>query len=289
MRIKRRAKPYRKNRLTNHNKHPAPDMTPLHPATLTRGAPQWLAKFEGTHPRNIDRIPNAPWPAFLAGQADKPVRVLLIDEDEGSRRAVVHELVSDPRVCVVGEAGSLQEARRMLSQQEFDVLILDVRLGGGKGFDLIGTAKAHCSRAEVIVHSTLADEAHVRRAFAAGASGASGYLVKNSWFQDFSQSVLQVVNGGAAVSPDVVRHLLVRWGAFAPARSCDDAAARKMLSAREREVLRIVDEGKVTQEIACLLSISGRTVCAHMKSILHKLQVRTRAHAVIAAVDQRLL
>jgi DNA-binding CsgD family transcriptional regulator len=62
-----------------------------------------------------------------------------------------------------------------------------------------------------------------------------------------------------------------------------------VLSAREREVLRLVAEGHVTQDIARHLSISGRTVCAHMKNICHKLQVRTRAHAVIAAANQGLL
>jgi DNA-binding NarL/FixJ family response regulator len=227
-----------------------------------------------------------PWPDFLTGQAEKPVRVLLIDEDVNARRAIAHELATDSRVCVVGEASSQLEARRVLAQHEFDVLILDIRLGGGKGFDLIESAKRHCSSAEVIVNSTLDDEVHVRRAFAAG---ASGYLVKNSWFQNFTQAVLQVVNGGVAVSPNVIRHLLIRRGQFVSAQPDADGAPRRTLSTREHEVLQLVAKGHVTQEIADQLSISARTVCAHMKNICRKLRVHTRAHAVNAAASLGLL
>lgn len=262
------------------------EIPPLHPPALTRGAPQWLAGIEHPPKQNLDRTPPNPWPTFLAGQADKPVRVLLVDEDDKARRAIARELVMDPRVCVVGEAGTLLEARRVMSQQGFDVLILEIRLGGGKGFDLIETAKAHSSSVEIIVHSTLDDEAYVRRAFAAG---AAGYLVKNSWFQNFTQAVLQVVNGGAAVSPNVVRHLLVRLAPFSPSSPDEDKRARKVLSTRELDVLRLVATGHVTQDIAHRLSISGRTVCTHMKSICLKLQVHTRAHAVVVATAQGLI
>ncbi|SOD28553.1 DNA-binding response regulator, NarL/FixJ family, contains REC and HTH domains [Variovorax sp. YR752] len=265
---------------------PTLDTVPPDSSPLTRGAPQWLTKIERPPAQGANRAPANSWPGFLAGQPEKPVRVLVIDEDAGARRAIAHELAMDARVRIVGEAGSLQEGKRLLTQHEFDVLIIDIRLGGGKGFELIESARRHCSSVEVIVHSALEDEVHVRRAFTAG---AWGYLVKNSWFQDFAQAVLQVVNGGAAVSPSVIRHLLKRLGNASLALGEAEGGPRGVLSAREREVLRLVAEGHVTGDIARHLSISGRTVCAHMKNICHKLQVRTRAHAVIAAANQGLL
>lgn len=259
----------------------APDLVPL-----TRGAPQWLDGIECGAASSLPRTSLALWPKFLVGQAEKPVRVLLIDDDSIARRLIVQELVTDPRVCVVGEADSLLGARRLLAQEAIDVLILEVRLGGGKGFELIESIKLSLGSIEVIVHSTLNDEVHVRRAFTAG---ASGYLVKNSWFQNFTQAVLQVVNGGAAVSPDVIRHLLIRPSSCAPVQPDNGKPPRRPLSAREREVLQLVARGQVTQDIARYLSISERTVCAHMRSICLKLQVRTRAHAVIAATSRGLL
>ncbi|WP_241027338.1 response regulator transcription factor [Variovorax sp. RKNM96] len=261
-------------------------MAPPDPPLLMRDAPQWLARVERAPSTLAHLASTNHWPGFLIGQVEKPVRVLLIDEDGSARRAISHELLMDSRICVVGEAGSLLEAKRLLVQQTFDVLILDVRLGGGRGFDLIESVRRHRSSAEVIVHSTLDDEVHVRRAFAAG---ASGYLVKNSWFQNFTQAVLQVVNGGAAVSPNVIRHLLIRLGPGAPAEPISEGARNRTLSTRERDVLRLVAAGHVTRDIAKLLSISGQTVDAHMKSIHRKLKVHTRAHAVTTASSQGML
>ncbi|MET3494456.1 response regulator transcription factor [Variovorax boronicumulans] len=284
--IKVRPDGIEKNGLIDNDPDPTLDTTPPPPIPLTRGSPNWLAKIESTLLAANDWASPNPWPEFLSGQPDKPVRVLLIDEDGNSRRAIAQELVTDPRVCVAGEASNLLQARRLLTQQEFDVLILDVRLEGGKGFDLIESARRYRNSIEIIVHSTLEDEVHVRRAFAAG---ASGYLVKNSWFQNFTQAVLQVVNGGAAVSPSVIRHLLVRLGPFDPGKLDTRGVRRKTLSAREREVLGFVARGNINREIAGHLSISEQTVCAHMKSICRKLQVHTRAHAVTLAVNNGLL
>ncbi|WP_307611622.1 LuxR C-terminal-related transcriptional regulator [Variovorax boronicumulans] len=260
----------------------APSDSPL----LMRDAPQWLARVERAPSPAAQLASTSHWPSFLIGQADRPVRVLLVDEEVSARRAISHELLMDSRICVIGEAGSLLEAKRLLAQQAFDVLILDVGLGGGKGFNLIESVRRHRSSAEVIVHSTLGDEVHVRRAFAAG---ASGYLLKNAWFQSFTQAVLQVVNGGAAVSPNVIRHLLIRLGSGAPAEPNAARTRIRTLSTREREVLRLVAAGYVTRHIAERLSISGQTVCAHMKNIYRKLQVHTRAHAVTTASGQGML
>lgn len=265
---------------------PSLDAVPPEKSQLTRGAPHWLAKIESASVHETSRTSANSWPSFLSGQPGKPVRVLVIDEDADARRAISHQLAMDARVRIVGEAGSLEEGKLLLAQHEFDVLIIDVRLGGGRGFELIESARSHCSPAEVIVHSALEDEVHVRRAITAG---AWGYIVKNSWFQNFAQAVLQVVNGGAAVSPSVIRHLLVRFGNAPLALEEAEGGPSGVLSAREREVLRLVAEGHVTEDIARHLSISGGTVCAHMKNIFLKLQVRTRAHAVIVAANQGLL
>lgn len=262
------------------------DASPLVPASsLTRGGPRWLAKIESIPNLPVQAQAN-PWPDFLAGQAGKPVQVLLADEDAGVRRAITNELMMDPRVCVAGEAGSLQEAKRLLAQHTADVLIVDVRLGGGRGFELIEAARCDGVALEVIVHSTLDDDDTVRRAFALG---ACGYLVKNSWFQDFSQAVLQVVNGGAALSPGLARRLLRHAAHPLHEPPRPDAKHLRALSARECEVLRLVALGHVTREIAGQLSISAQTVCAHMKNICGKLQVRTRAHAVITATNRGFL
>lgn len=242
--------------------------------------------------QKTEAVPVSPvfwmWPDFLSGQLERPVRVLLVD-DNHARRLVSKDLALDQRILVAGETGSLSEARRLLSQHEFDVLILDIRLDGGSGFELIEHAKRRSRTLEVIVNSSLEDEHHILHAFELG---ASGYLVKNSWQHHFAQAVLQVVNGGAAISPCLARRLLLKLADehHPPLMKPRVAQAiEEPLSARECEVLRLVAAGNVTHEIAQALSISGQTVCAHIKSIYRKLRVHTRAHAVVEASSRGLL
>ncbi|HEX7867569.1 MAG TPA: response regulator transcription factor [Variovorax sp.] len=233
--------------------------------------------------------PAAPlWPGFLTGQEDSPVRVLLVDDDEFMRRVIAQELLSDLRIQLEGQAASLREGRRLLATHEFDVLMVDLRLGDGSGFDLIQEAREHHRAGEIIVISALEDEPHVLHAFELG---ATGYLLKDAWLQSFAQAVLQVVNGGAAITPRLARRLLSRLshrpgGALPPAESLPREAT---LTARECEILRFVARGHVTEEIGNKLGISGQTVNAHIKNIYKKLHVHSRAQAVSYAAYSGLI
>ena len=77
------------------------------------------------------------WPDFLTGQPEQPVRVLLIDDDAHMRRVISQELLGDLRINLVGQASSMKEGRRLISQHEFDVMLVDLNLGDGTGFHLI--------------------------------------------------------------------------------------------------------------------------------------------------------
>ena len=233
--------------------------------------------------------PAAPlWPGFLRGQENAPVRVLLVDDDEFMRRVIAQELLSDLRIQLEGQAGSLRDGRRLLVTHEFDVLMVDLRLGDGSGFELIQEARELHRAGEVIVISAMEDEAHVLHAFELG---ATGYLLKDAWLQSFSQAVLQVVNGGAAITPRLARRLLSRLihrpGNMPP--SVEPPAREATLTARECEILRCVARGHVTDEIGTKLGISGQTVNAHIKNIYKKLHVHSRAQAVSYAAYSGLI
>jgi len=227
------------------------------------------------------------WPHFMTGQDDAPVRVLLVDGDEGMRRVIAQELLSDLRIRLQGQAGSARDARRLLASEEFDVLMLDLRLADGSGFELIRDARKQQSHCEIIVVSALEDDAHVLRAFEVG---ATGYLLKNAWQQSFAQAVLQVVNGGAAITPRLSRRLLARMGQHSVERPTPDAHPLDIvLTTREREVLDCVARGQATRAVSEALGISMQTVNAHMKNIYKKLNVHSRAQAVSRATLTGLL
>jgi DNA-binding NarL/FixJ family response regulator len=228
------------------------------------------------------------WPDFLASEPGRPVRVILIDDDPHIRRVIAGELVSDMRIDMVGQADGLREGRRLVSMCEFDVMIVDLNLGDGSGFDLIEHMKQVRPQAEAIVVSIMDDEVRAMRAFELG---ATGYLVKNSWFGSFTQAVLQVFNGGASITPSLARRLLQKleqpMGQL-PA-SERDGSVRQALSEREREVLRLVSVGHTSAEIATKLSLSVQTVNTHIRNIYRKLHVKSRAQAVNLAAHQRLI
>lgn len=229
--------------------------------------------------------PPSLWPNFLNGQPGQPVRVLLIDDDPHIRKVISQELLGDLRTDVVGEASSMREGRRLISQLEFDVMLVDLNLGDGTGFDLIDHMKTVRPMAEAVVISALEDEDHALRAFT---MGATGYFVKNSWFGNFPEAVLQVANGGASITPHLARRLLHKLQNGQNPEHSSSGTSNKRLSDREKEVLKMVAAGYTSNEIGARLAVSCQTVNSHIKNIYRKLHVRSRAQAVSYAAHRGL-
>lgn len=233
-------------------------------------------------PQSFPSMPAHPgariWPNFLIGQVDKPVRVLLIDDDAHIRMVIAQELMADERTLLVAQASSIKEGRKAIRQHAFDVMLVDMHLGDGEGLELIDFMKTLHPSAEAVVVSIMESDDLVLRAFELG---ATGYLIKNSWFGNYPMAVLQVANGGASITPNLARRLLQRFDktAVEEVRRRQPEEAER-LSAREREVLRMVAGGYTSVEIGVRLAISSMTVNTHIKNIYRKLQVRTRAQAV---------
>jgi DNA-binding NarL/FixJ family response regulator len=223
------------------------------------------------------------WPDYLAGQSGHPVRVILVDDDPHIRQVIAQELMADGRTDLVAQGANLRQGMRLLAAHHFDVLLVDLNLGDGSGFELIERMKVLHTGSEAIVLSVMEDEEHALHAFDLG---ATGYLVKNSWFGNFPEAVLQVVNGGASITPNLARRLLRRLKPVAPWAGDRDTAK---LSEREQKVLKMVASGYTSAEIAAQLSISPMTVNTHVRNIYRKLRVNTRAEASTFAARSGLL
>jgi len=225
------------------------------------------------------------WPDFMVGQSAKPVRVMLVDDDAHIRSVVSRELMGDERVLLVGQADSVREARKLMRSEAFDVLLADLNLEDGTGFDLMALQRSFRPAAETVIISVMEGDAQLLQAIE---QGAAGYLVKHSWFGSYVQAVLQVANGGASITPHLARRLLQRMRSADGERERETAEPEK-LSGREREILRHVANGYTSQEISERLEIALMTVNTHVRNIYRKLQVRSRAQAVRAAVRHGLL
>ena len=233
---------------------------------------------------------SAMWPDFLVGQPGRPIRVLLIDDDAHMRRVISQELLADLRCDLVAQGSSVKEGRKLISQHIFEVMLVDLNLGDGTGFELIELMKKTHPLSEAIVISGMEDEQLALRAFELG---ATGYLVKNSWFGNFPQAVLQVVNGGASITPNLARRLLHKLEQphepHVRSMGASGHMPKDKLSEREKEVLKMVASGYTSVEIGTRLMISYQTVNTHIKNMYRKLQVRSRAQAVSSAAHMGLL
>ena len=229
------------------------------------------------------------WPAFLVGQRDSPVRTVVIDDDIHFVNVLAQELMKDERLKVVGKALSLKEGKRLCKGMEFDVALVDLTLADGSGFQLLELLHAIKPSCQIIVVTVMEQDESVSRAFELG---ASGYLIKHSWFSNYVQAILQVANGGTAISPHLVKRLLRRFDQ--PSAGCRHspsvgAVGQEQLSSREKDILRMVASGHTSTEIAARLNISHMTVNTHIRNTYRKLQVRSRAQAVQSAMVRGLI
>jgi DNA-binding NarL/FixJ family response regulator len=243
-----------------------------------------------TQPGGFSIFKNSPcvWPESMSGQPGAPLRVHVVDSDAHARGVIAQELMGDSRTVVAGQASTLRDGRRLVRDVRFDVLLVDVGLSDGAGFELISHARSLNPESEVVALSKQEMDDDAMRAFDLG---AAGFVVKNSWFVSFVQAVLQVANGGAAITPALSRRLLLRRGPPAPLPLPDvpGEVVRVKLSLREHEVLRMIASGLTSSQIGDRLAISCTTVNSHVKNMYHKLHVRSRAQAVSCANSWGLL
>lgn len=206
------------------------------------------------------------------------IRVLLADDHTLVRAGVRRLLEAHPRIRVVAEASSGDEALEALARQKVDVVVLDLSMPGRDGLALLAEMRARGGGPHAIVLTMHADPAFVTRAVR---EGARGYLLKDSAAQDLTAAIEAVMAGEAYYSPAVQQVLA---GAMRGGRSPIED-----LTDREREVLRLVARGMPTKQIAAELEISGRTVETHRANIMRKLDARSIAVLTQIAIREGLL
>jgi len=214
--------------------------------------------------------------------------VLLVEDDEHTRERLAGIVAETPGLSLLGAAGSLADARVLLADARPDVLLTDLGLPDGNGLDLIKQVRKNGGSTEVMVISVFGDE---RRVIAALEAGAAGYILKDGATAHIGNAILQLLDGGSPISPQIARHLLKR---FQPAESSVKSTVplssdASLLSVREVEVLTAVAKGFTYNEIAGILNVSFHTVSSHVKHIYRKLEVCSRSEAVYEAVNLGLI
>ena len=207
-----------------------------------------------------------------------PIRLLIVDDHSVVREGLRAFLRLQDGIDVVGEAAGADDAIRVAGEVSPDVVLLDLVMPQGDGIGAIRRLLEVAPGAHVLVLTSFADDSQI---FAAIAAGAAGYLLKDVDPQALADGIRDVYAGRPALDASVAARLMHRSGS--PRQAHSD------LTARERDVLRLIVEGLANKQIAQRLGIGEKTIKTHVSRVLAKLGVEDRTQAAVLAIREGLV
>jgi two-component system response regulator NreC len=214
------------------------------------------------------------------------IEVLLVDDHALIREGLRALLNSNSggEMKVIGEAATGLEAIEKFRELRPDVMILDIGMSGMDGFAACRRIRAEHPDARILFLTVHAEEQFF---FEALRSGAHGYVLKRSTGDDLRQAIRAVAEGRTWLSPELAGSLVEDF--VSRVRAGDDEQVLGALSAREREVLKLVAEGHTNADVATMLSISPKTVQTHRAHAMEKLGLHERTALVRYAIRTGLI
>ncbi|HYA39740.1 MAG TPA: response regulator transcription factor [Syntrophobacteraceae bacterium] len=201
------------------------------------------------------------------------MRLAIVEDDAMLRENLRLLLAGERGIEVVGAFGSAEDALQELHSCRPDLCLVDLGLPMLSGVEFIAKVKEEMPWVEIMAHTIYEDRETV---FSAIQAGASGYLLKGSSPREIIESLHSLHCGGAPMSPKIARKVISQF-------QDNKIDEHYLLSEREKEILRGVEQGLAYKQIADKLSISPHTVHSHIKKIYEKLHVQNRQEALTKA------
>jgi DNA-binding NarL/FixJ family response regulator len=209
----------------------------------------------------------------------RKIRILLVDDHVIVRNGVQLILRMADDMEVAAEAGTAQEALRLVRERSFDVALVDIALPGKNGLELLKLLKGEKPKLAVLILSMYSEEVYAVRALKLG---AAGYLTKNSPTQTIFSAIRKAASGGKYISPRLAEK-------FASMFDDNAMAAHEALTNRELEVLKLIASGTSLVKIAETLHISANTVTTYRARILDKIGLSSNVELARYALEAGLL
>jgi DNA-binding NarL/FixJ family response regulator len=208
------------------------------------------------------------------------IRVVLVDDQTLVRRGICSLLELAGDITIVAEASDGEEGIAAIRRERPDVVLLDVRMPGKNGLDVLRDLQGAGALPPTILLTTFDDDEALLEAVKAG---ARGYLLKDVSLERLTDAIRSVAGGGTVIRPALTERVL--RGLEHVRRDFDALDPPDPLTKREVEVLRLMAGGYSNREIADALGTAEGTVKNHASSILSKLGVRDRTRAVLKALE----
>jgi DNA-binding NarL/FixJ family response regulator len=212
------------------------------------------------------------------------IRVLLVDDQELVRTGLRGILRTQFGFEIAGELPDGRQVAQTVAAVNPDVVLMDVRMPFVDGVQATRELRGIAGSPPVLALTTFDDDEVLAAVLRAG---ASGFILKGATAEDLQRAVRIVAEGGAWLDPAVTGRVLKVYRSAAPVTASDPGLGT--LSAREREVLALIGQGKTNSEIAAELFVGEGTVKTHVNHLFAKLQLRDRAAAVVFAFDHDLV
>jgi DNA-binding NarL/FixJ family response regulator len=209
--------------------------------------------------------------------------VLICDDHTLFREGIRAILSSDPTIEVVGEARDGKQATEEAERLRPDLVLMDVSMPVLIGFEAIRKIVQPGVRSRILVLTMYEEEEVIRRCLKAG---ASGYILKDAPAAELLEAVHTVCDGGQYFSPRVLQKVVSE---YVTAEGVSPETRYDTLSAREREVLRLLAEGRSVKEVASLLNLSVKTAEAHKYNLMRKLDLHDRTELIKYALGRKLI
>lgn len=212
------------------------------------------------------------------------IKVYLVDDQNLVRQGVRALLEIAQGIEVIGEADGGKMAVEKIPEANPDVVLLDMRMPGMSGLDVLHELKKKNKLPPTIILTTFDDDELV---LAGVKSGAMGYLLKDVPLEDLVEGIKQVANGKTLVRPQITKRILE--GVEDLKNSFMSFEQPEPLTTRETEILRLMAGGHSNKEIANSLFVAEGTIKNHVSNILSKIGVRDRTRAVLKALELGLI
>lgn len=215
----------------------------------------------------------------------KNIRILVVDDHQIVRQGIRSLLSNYPDFDIVGEAADGAEALGQVQRLAPDVTLLDIRMPGESGLEVLRQIRQIQPEAKVLMLTSFDDEEYILEALRAG---AQGFVLKNVSDEMLVRAIHAVCRGEHTFSPQITKQV-VRWVTAAPAPPAPLPSEKPVFDPDEQQILHLLVEGASNTTIATQLYLSHTTLKRKLRRIFAKMEVDTRAQAAAEAVRRGLV